>query len=903
MKWIVMRYIQILIDYGDYYFRQNSLETIPNAIQMYIMASHLYGPRGQKLKREGKVKAYTYNNRKLAYSPEIWSLKIASLVIKWESYLQLLFTLHITQPFANTCYIVLGKFDAFSNAMVQMEDSFPFSNQTSLPVGKLPNDGEAQMANVFGFAGTMYFTIPDNPNLTALRDTIDDRLFKIRHSQDINGVFRQLPLFDPPIDPGLLVQAAAKGLSLSSVLSDLNGPMPNYRFQYLLQRALDLTSEVKAFGQALLSAREKQDAESHSVLIATHDTVTQSLVMEMKKFALDQENSNLEALRYSRKGPENRLKYYLQLSGLDNSAIPASCDEFQEVDQQLEAPVKVGSLQVLPAEKMEMDLNIAAGAITTVVNAMEALAGVFNALPSTGAHATPLGCGAVINWGPPNVGAATSAIARGVSVTAGELQFLSSVAGRKGQSQRALSDRLQAANAAGYEISSIDKQIAAGQIRVAMASKDIEVQQKQIDQAKEVENFIRSKYTNADLYGWISGQTKTLYYQTYTQAYDLAKKVEKAFKFERPQLAGTTFIQPGYWDASRDGLLAGESLYYALKQLEATYISNKGYDYEVTKNISLRQINPMQLLALRETGNCTFSVPEILFDMDFPGHYLRRIKSVSITIPCVVGPYISMNATLRLTSSTYRTNTSLDGGYAANASTTSGTDPRFATTNVPLTAIAVSSGQADAGVFELSFTGDRYMPFEGAGAISNWSLQLPTALRPFEYGSIADVILTMRYTSVEGGSALQDQANKAAAAYVAAVDTASNSGGLCALFDVKNEFATGWSALSQGSGELEMKDLRGRLPLFAVGKPKGSVTAAEIYLLSDGALSGNTVTVTVSDGGNNTAVLTQQSSTYSGLTAYVNTTANIPVETWKLQMPAKKLEVKRLWVFVKYTLK
>jgi hypothetical protein len=64
MKWIVMQYIQILIDYGDYYFRQNSLETIPQAIQMYIMASHLYGPRGQKLKREGKVKPYTYNDRK-----------------------------------------------------------------------------------------------------------------------------------------------------------------------------------------------------------------------------------------------------------------------------------------------------------------------------------------------------------------------------------------------------------------------------------------------------------------------------------------------------------------------------------------------------------------------------------------------------------------------------------------------------------------------------------------------------------------------------------------------------------------------------------------------------------------------------------------------------------------------
>ncbi len=41
MKWVVMTYIQILIDYGDYYFRQNTLETIPLAIQCYVLAAHL----------------------------------------------------------------------------------------------------------------------------------------------------------------------------------------------------------------------------------------------------------------------------------------------------------------------------------------------------------------------------------------------------------------------------------------------------------------------------------------------------------------------------------------------------------------------------------------------------------------------------------------------------------------------------------------------------------------------------------------------------------------------------------------------------------------------------------------------------------------------------------------------
>src|SRR4051812_2370066 len=97
MKWIVMKYIEILIAYGDYYFRQNTLETIPNAIQLYILASHLYGPRGNLILRKNKIKPATWND-------------------------------------------LSTKFDAFSNAMVQLEETFPFSNQSPLPFGKLPND-------------------------------------------------------------------------------------------------------------------------------------------------------------------------------------------------------------------------------------------------------------------------------------------------------------------------------------------------------------------------------------------------------------------------------------------------------------------------------------------------------------------------------------------------------------------------------------------------------------------------------------------------------------------------------------------------------------------------------------------------------------------------------------------
>src|SRR5262249_23216487 len=156
-------------------------------------------------------------------------------------------------------------------------------------------------------------------------------------------------------------------------------------------------------------------------------------------------------------------------------------------------------------------------------------------------------------------------------------------------------------------------------------------QQKQIDNAQEVEDFLRNKYTNEELYSWMQDSVRGLYYQAYILAYDIAKRAEQVFRFERQTDAN--FIQFGYWDAAHDGLLAGERLYSGLKQLEAAYQSERGYDFEIVKEISIKQVDPLALLRLRQTGVCEFTLLEVLFDMDFPGHYMRRIKSVAVTVP------------------------------------------------------------------------------------------------------------------------------------------------------------------------------------------------------------------------------------------------------------------------------
>src|SRR5215470_5144572 len=42
-------------------------------------------------------------------------------------------------------------------------------------------------------------------------------------------------------------------------------------------------------------------------------------------------------------------------------------------------------------------------------------------------------------------------------------------------------------------------------------------------------------------------------------------------------------------------------------------------ELELTRHVSLRQLDPLALLALRTTGSCTVTVPEWLYDRDCPG--------------------------------------------------------------------------------------------------------------------------------------------------------------------------------------------------------------------------------------------------------------------------------------------
>lgn len=207
------------------------------------------------------------------------------------------------------------------------------------------------------------------------------------------------------------------------------------------------------------------------------------------------------------------------------------------------------------------------------------------------------------------------------------------------------------------------------------------------------------------------------------------------------------------------------------------------------------RVNPIALLQLRATGRCNFALPEELFDMDRPGHFFRRMKSVGVSIPCVTGPYSSVNCTLTLQKSSIRKNALLIGSSEDPYKRYGSEDSRFNDHFGNLQSIVTSSAQNDSGMFETNLHDERYLPFEGSGAISEWQLKLPAdpskgdSLQ-FDYDTISDVILHIRYTAREGGDSLRSDA---ITSLNACIDEAQAAGSV-RLFSVRHDFPSAWAA-------------------------------------------------------------------------------------------------------------
>ena len=784
MKTTVMAYLDNLVAWGDHLFRQDTMESINEATQLYILAAEILGDRPREIAPQENT-VPTINGEEV-----------------------------------KTFNDLRGRLDAFSNVLVELEtrveaDATPGNSggiggllgSSDLAVAVV-EDGNDDVALDLPLASnnveppddnppvidlplalpipavmgpTLFFCIPKNDKLLGYWDEVEDRLFKIRHCMNIEGIIRQLPLFQPPIDPGLLVKAAAAGVDLASALNDLNAPLPCYRFQVMVQKANELINDVKGLGAALLGALEKRDAEELALLRSSHEVRIHQAVRRIKEKAIDEAKSNLDALKESRAITEARLGHYSKL--IEDGLINKELNHL---------------------EKLESAFDL-----QTTSQALELLAGVLGLIPQfdagvSGAFGTPV---VKVEFGGAQLTTAIQVASRALQLASSIESYRANKASiEAGYDRRKQEWELQV-TLAEKEIEQVDAQLAAAELRVAVAENDLEAHDVQIESAKEMEEFLRDKYTSPELYSWMLSETAGVYFQSYQLAYDLAKQAERASRYELgiEGSGGAGHIQFGYWDNLKKGLLAGEKLQADLRRLEVAYLEENRREYELTKHVSLAMLDPIALLRLKEEGRCEIELSESLFDIDYPNHYFRRIKSVSITIPAVTGPYTTLSCALRLLrSSVRRQSTLLNGQYARDQENS---DPRFSDSFGAIQSIAISSGQNDSGLFDLSFRDERYLPFEGAGAISRWQLEMPNEFRQFDYDSISDVILHIKYTAREGGSAFGQASENNLLDGINALVSGDDAPGLHQAFSARHEFPTEFHRFLHPAGDSEQQRL------------------------------------------------------------------------------------------------
>jgi hypothetical protein len=303
-----------------------------------------------------------------------------------------------------------------------------------------------------------------------------------------------------------------------------------------------------------------------------------------------------------------------------------------------------------------------------------------------------------------------------------------------------------------------------------------------------------------------------VYFKSYQLAHDFAKKAERCYRFELGN--DDSFISYGYWDSMKKGLQSADGLIHDIKRMQTSYLEKNKREYEITKHVSLAQLDPLALVRFRATGTTDFEVPEALYDMDHPGHYFRRVKSVAISLPCIVGPYTSVSAKLSLVSNRYRKNTNPDNSAATGYLEDPGNDERFAYNVGAIQSIAASNAQNDSGMFELNFKDERYLPFEGCGAIGSWRLELPGSVRQFNYSTIADVILHVKYTSRDGGSSLRGLAETSLKERLNAVKQQLGQTGLHLVLNLKQDLPNEWLLLKTNA-TVNLKVDKSRLPYMA----------------------------------------------------------------------------------------
>jgi len=328
------------------------------------------------------------------------------------------------------------------------------------------------------------------------------------------------------------------------------------------------------------------------ILRAKHEKVILDLA-ETVKYAQWQETiKNREGLETSLTNAAQRYIYYERMLGKQEGDIVVP--ELDKVES-LEKFTVTAAEPVIERRSIEVDiardLSASGGKIMSSYEARElgashsardwqvqssvmaTAASLSHYIPTFGVELHFWGLGGQIEFGGQHIGPALQAIAEYQRSLSAQDSYEAGMAAKIGSYARREQDwAFQSSTIAG-EINQMFKQLRAAQIRESIAEREWHNHQKQMQHAQEIENFLTNektgKKTNQAFYTWLKREVRGMYGQVFQFAYDVAKKAERALQHELGK-SGLTFLQFGYM-SGKEGLLAGEKLYFDLKRMELAY--------------------------------------------------------------------------------------------------------------------------------------------------------------------------------------------------------------------------------------------------------------------------------------------------------------------------------------------
>jgi hypothetical protein len=563
---------------------------------------------------------------------------------------------------------------------------------------------------------TFTLCIPANPLLEMLQLHIASNLLKLRTCRTFSGE-------EAPVSP--FPEGDYEELAMANQLStpETSAPAspPRYRYSFLVEKARQYVGYGQQLEAAMLNALEKRDAEAYNRIIAKHALEVAGAHVSLKDLSVEEAKDAKEVayLQYDR---AHREAYFW-------------------VER-----TKHGLMGLSAAEVTGMGLTALGGIIqllTVAPQGLAASAGMLATLAGTGLMSTVIGAeiGIPVSFG--------GLIAMGAGLAAGG-QPMAQAFQSFGQLSLTFAgfERRWEEWKLNKDLAHYDLQIAKWGETLAQDREDIAKQEKKIAdiehrQAQEVLNFLCNKFTNRELYEWMIGELQKMYRTIMQISASTSALAQKALEFERQQKYN--FIQGDYWTITEKslsekqrgyGLLGAERLIADLNLMDGFKVSTDNRPLQLSKTISLARTLPIDFVEFRKSGKIAFRTLMDWFDWDFPGHYMRLIKSVKVTVAALIPPADGIHAMLS------------NDGVSAVVVNEYGNFVQKVASRAFGESIALDSPFNESGLFVLDYNDPMLLPFEGLGVETNWTLELPRATNRFHFNTIVDVFFTIEYTAL-----------------------------------------------------------------------------------------------------------------------------------------------------------